>query len=227
MSNAAPVRAYALRVTRTDACGVPVAEATAKSRITTAGFVSVGLAADVLTSSDITVTGASGATCIRSKGVPSLLGFNVTLQLCNVNLSVLEMLLGSAILTDYLAPVEDVGGVISSDGSFNDNTVALEWWSGNANNDACAAAGTNPKRPYVHWGLPRVNRWVMSGNLDFGDTASTITLTGYAEPSRAFAETKATDQLSAADLTAINASGGLLFWREVTALPATVATGYD
>lgn len=227
MSNAAPVRAYAMRVTRTDACGVPVAEATANSRVTTAGFISVGLAADVSTSTDIVVNAASGVACVRSKGVPTLLGFNVTLQLCNVNLAIMEMLLGSAILTDYAAPVEDVGGVISSDGTFNDNTVALEWWSGNANNDACAAAGANPKRPYVHWGLPRVNRWTPSGNLDFGDAASNVTLTGYAEPSRAFAETKATDNLTVADVTAINATGGLLFWREVPGLPVTQTVGYD
>lgn len=226
MSNAAPVRALALRVTRTDACGVPVPEATAKSRITTAGFISIGLAADVFTSSEIQVAGASGSICVRSKGVPSLLGMNVTLQLCNYNESILEMLLGSTVLSDYTAPVEQVGGVIHADGSFNDNTVALEWWPSNGNNDACAAAGTNPKRPYLHFGLPRVNRWVVSGNLDFGDAASTITLQGYAEPTTAFAETRAADGLTAADLAAINANG-LVFWREATAIPATTASGYD
>ena len=86
--------------------------------------------------------------------------------------------------------------------------------------------GANPQRPFVHHILPRVNRWVVSGALDFGDTASTMTLQGYAEPTTAFAETKAADFITAADLTAINANG-LYAFREVPALPALTASGYD
>lgn len=226
MSNGAPVRALAMRVTRADACGVPVAEATANSRVTTTGFINVGFGADVFRSSDIQIPAASGAICIRSKGVPSLLGGNVTLQLCDFNLAVMEMLLQTATLTDYTTPVEDVGGVLTADGSFNDSTVVLEWWSENNKNDACAAGGTNPTRPYLHFVAPRVNRWVLDGNVDFGDNATTATLSGYAEPSTAFVKTKAADEFTAADELAIQ-QNGLLAWREVTALPVTIANGYD
>lgn len=225
MANAAPVRALALRLTRTDACGAPVPEATANSRITTAGFISVGLASDVFTSSDIQVAAASGAICVRDKGVPSLLGYDVTLQLCNFNESILEMLLGASILTTPGPPtVSQVGGVIGSDGSFNDNTVMVEWWSRNGNNDACAGGGG---AAFLHWVLPRVNRWVLSGNIDIGDSATTVTLQGYAEPTTAFAESRVADQWTAADVTAINAARGVLAWREVTSTPATTAFGYD
>ena len=88
MANAAPARANALRLTRTDACGVPVAEVTAESRVTTAGFIQIGLASDIFTSSDIQVPAASGSICVRSKGVSSLLGYDVTIQLCDFNLAV-------------------------------------------------------------------------------------------------------------------------------------------
>ena len=218
MSNVAPARAQRLRITRTDACGVPVAEATANSRVTTEGFVSVGLAAETRTSSDIEVPNAAGGVCVYSKGVTSLLGFNVTLELCDFNLAMLEMTLGTGVLTD----TTDVGGVINADGSFNAATVMVEWWSDNAKNDACAAGGD----PYIHFLLPRVNRWVLSGNTDFGDTATTVTLEAYAEPTAAFAPSRAVDGWTAADITAINANG-VLAWRTTNILPTAVAEGYD
>ncbi len=227
MSNAQPVRANALRVTRADECGVPVAEATANSRVTTAGFIRVGLAIENITSSTISVPGASGATCVYSRGVDTTVGMNVTLELCNFNLSVMEILLGTGILTDYAAPVEDVGFVLGSDGSFNASTAMLEWWSINNNNEACATGGTNPARPYFHSVLPRVNRWTLGGNLDFGDNATTVTLTGFAEPSAAFAPSRAADEFTAADVTAANNANALYFGREVTTIPASVTTGYD
>jgi len=205
-----------------------VAEATAKSRITTGGFIGVSLAPDIFTTNDIQVAAASGAICVRSKGVPSLLGYEVTITLCDFNESILEMLLASSVLSDYTTPVEQVGGVISSDGTYHPNTVVVEWWSENAKNDACATGGANPKRPYLHYVLPRVNRWVPDGNLDFGNSETTMQLKGYAQPTKAFAKVRAVDTWTAADLTSLNASG-LLGWREVqqAALPATNANGYD
>ena len=228
MSNAAPIRAQALRLTRTDACGAPVPEATANSRVTTDGFITVGLAAEVFTSQDIEVIGADGASKVFSKGVSSLRGFNVTIQISDFNLAVLELTGQSSILTDYAAPVELVGGVVHADGSINNSTVMLEWWPENSKNDACAAvaAGGNPRRPYIHMIAPRVNRWVISGNLDFGNQASVITLTAYAEPSTAFLPSRAADEFTAADEADLQANG-VLAWREVTALPAITAAGYD
>ena len=154
MSTASPIRARRLRITRTDDCGVPVAEATANSRITRSAFITVGLGADVFRSSDIQVAGADGSICVRSKGVPSLLGYDITIQLCNYDTAILEMLLGASILTDYTTPVEDVGGVISGAGDFNANTVMVEWWPENGSNDACATGGTNPQRPFMHFAGP-------------------------------------------------------------------------
>ncbi len=91
MSTASPIRARRLRLTRTDECGVPVAEATANSRITRSAFITVGLGADVFRSSDIQVAGADGSICVRSKGVPSLLGYDITIQLCNYDTAIFEM----------------------------------------------------------------------------------------------------------------------------------------
>lgn len=219
MANAAPARANALRLTRTDACGVPVDEIVADSRVTTAGFITVDLGADIFTSSDIQVAAASGAICIRSKGVPSLLGYNVTIELCDFNLAVLEMTEGITLLDDGAG--EDVGGVVTAGGGFNPNTVMVEWFSLNQNNDACAAGN-----PYVHFVLPRVSRWTVSGTTSFGDTATNITLTGYADPTQAFAASRAADSWTAADIAAIN-NDGVLAWKEVATIPSTVASGYD
>lgn len=219
MGNVAPARAQALRITRTDACGVPVDEVVANSRVTTGGFINVGLGADVFTSSDIQVASASGAICVRSKGIPSLLGYDVTIQLCDFNLAILEMTEGISLLDDGLG--EDIGGVVTAGGGFNPNTVMVEWFSNNENQDACAAGNA-----YVHFVLPRVSRWTISGNTDFGDSPTLITLSGYADPTQAFAASRAADEWTGADITAIN-QDGVLAWKEVSALPTTVAAGYD
>jgi hypothetical protein len=194
--------------------------------VTTGAFATVSLTPDLYTSNDIVQPAASGGFCFRDKGRSTLLGFNVTITICDFNLALLEMLRDVAILTDYTTPVEDVGGVISADGSANLNTVMLEWWPANGKTDACAVATTNPRRPYLHYVLPRVNRWEFSGNMDFGDTATPVVLSGYAEPSAAFTESKATDEWTATDQTALRANG-VLGWREVTALPALTSVGYD
>lgn len=228
MANATVIRALRLRATRADACGVLEAEATANSRVTTNAFVSASLATDVFTSTDIQVVGADGGVCARSKGRNTLQGFDVTLTLCNYNEALLELLLGMTILTDYAAPVENVGGVIAASGTPNPNVVALELFPENGNNDACATGGGNPARPYLHYVLPKVTGWELGGTIDFGDAASTITLTGYAEPSTTFTASRAVDEWTAADLASIQ-NNGLLAYREITAaaLPAPTASGYD
>ena len=221
MAAPAPARANAIRFTRTDVCGVPVAEATANSRLTTAGFVEVGMALDVFTSSDIAVTGADGAQCVFSKGQNTLRGIDITLSLCSFNESIMEMLLGSTILVDG---ADNVGAVVGADGTINTNTVMVEWWSTNANSDACAAGG----RGFTHHVLPRVNRWVLTGNTDFGDTATTLQFAAYAEPSTAYAASRAADEIVAADVAAANAASAVYFFREVTALPAQIpGSGFD
>ncbi len=221
MAAPAPARANAIRFTRADECGVPVAEATANSRLTTAGFVEVGMAIDAFTSSDVQIVSAAGSPCVYSKGQTTVRGIEVSLSLCNFNESILEMLLGSAILVDG---ADNVGGVISADGTVNSNTLVVEWWSLNASNDSCSAA---TPRPYIHSVLPRVSRWSLGGNLDFGDVATTLQLTAYAEPTTAFAASRAADSWSAADLAAINQSG-IYAYREVPALPAQITgSGFD
>lgn len=216
-----------MRLTRTDACGAPIAEATANSRITTAGFISLTLSADVFEGSDIEIANAAGVLCVEDKGTDSLKGLELELKLCDVNESILEMLLGAAILTDYSMPVEQVGFVLpSTDVSLGLNYAMLEIWSRNANNEACVTAD-NPARPYFQWLLPKTSRWQLGGSIDFADGHQEITLTGYAESNSAFAASRADDEWTAADIAAIIA-GGPLAGREVTALPEQVSgSGYD
>ncbi len=216
MAAPAPARANAIRFTRTDVCGVPVAEATANSRLTTAGFVEVGMAMDSFSSADIQIVSAAGSPCVYSKGQNTLRGIDVSLSICTFNESILEMLLGSAILVDG---ADNVGGVVTADGTVNSNTLMVEWWSINGVGDSCT--GANP-RPYIHSVLPRVSRWSLTGNTDFGDVATTLQFTAYAEPTTAFAASRAADEFTAADIAAINQSG-VYAYREVAALPAQIA----
>lgn len=227
MSAAKSVRGLAMRFTRTDACGVPQAEVTVNSRLTTAAFVTIGLTPDVFEGDDIEITAANGNLCIDDKGTDTLKGIDLEMEICDVNESLLEMLLAWGILTDYLTPVEQVGFVAAaSNVALGLQYTMLEVWSRNASDDACAVV-TNPGRPYFHWLFPLTSRWQLSDIGDFGNNAQTLTLTGYSENNTNFAASRAADEWTVADVAAIQA-GGAIAGREVVALPAQIpGSGFD
>jgi hypothetical protein len=226
MAAPAPVRGLAMRLTRTDACGVPVAALSPNRAITTAAFVELKMTADLYTSADIQVPNAGGTVCVFDKGFSSLKGYNLELKLCSFNESVLEMLGIGTILSDYTTPVEQVGFVMNPTGSVNGAHVQLEIWAKNANNNACNTS-TNPKRPYVQVVLPLTSHWAQTGDLTFGNAEATMTFTGYAQSAAGYAKAVAAEEWTAADVTAIKA-GGPVAVREVAALPAIlISQGYD
>jgi len=214
------IKGLAIRVTRTDVCGVPEAETIAQSRIATNGFVTMTLSPNIETGEAITVKNADGSFCVVDEDPDLLRGFDLELLLCGVPTPLLEMLLGASVLTD--GP-DTVGGVLPSRANqTNLLPRQIEIWSRNKDATACAP-GSSPV-PYVEWLLPLTRKWNLGGSLAFSISNLEVTLTGFAEESPGY-ETSVAGEWSAADILAIQ-SGGPLAWKCVGSLPVVDDCGY-
>ena len=214
------IKGLAIRVTRTDVCGVPEAETIAQSRIATNGFVTMTLSPNIETGEAITVKNADGSFCVVDEDPDLLRGFDLELLLCGVPTPLLEMLLGASVLTD--GP-DTVGGVLPSRANqTNLLPRQIEIWSRNKDATACAP-GASPV-PYVEWLLPLTRKWNLGGSLAFSISNLEVTLTGFAEESPGY-ETSVAGEWSAADILAIQ-SGGPLAWKCVGSLPVVDDCGY-
>lgn len=173
-----PVRGIALRVTELDSCGVPTTEATANTRFAGKGFVSLAMSPNIEDGDEITIKDASGDICISDIDCDRVRGYDVTLSLCGIPLTLLELILGMDLIVD--GP-DTIGAVVPD---LNTNTacnssVALEVWSRNADDDACS--GSNPC-PYVQFLLPKVSKWSLTNDVTFENaSAVSFELSGFAE----------------------------------------------
>ena len=214
------IKGLAIRVTRTDVCGVPEAETVAQSRIATNGFVSLSLSPNIETGESITVKNADGSFCIVDDEADLLRLFDLEMLLCGVPLPLLEMLLGVSVLTDG---ADTVGGVLpSKENQANNLPRQLEVWSRNKDAAACAPGATPV--PYVQWLLPLTRNWNLGGSLDFTVSNLEVTLTGKGEESPGFTPSVATEW-SAGQILAIQ-NGGPLAWKCVGTLPSVDDCGY-
>lgn len=214
------IKGLAIRVTRTDVCGVPEAETVAQSRIVTNGFISLSLSASVEDGEALTVKNADGSFCIVDNDPDLLRGFDLELLLCGVPTALLEMLLGAAALS---TGANIVGGVLPS--RANQATALprqIEVWSKNKDADSCAPGAEAV--PYVQWLLPLTRNWNLGGSVEFSISNLELTLTGFGEESPGF-EPSVSSEWPEAHVTAIQ-NGGPLAWKCVNSVPTTDACGY-
>lgn len=170
------IKACALRITRQDACDRAIDPTTPNSRLLTAGFADLTLSPDVEAGEDITTKNACGDICIRDKDRDRLKGFNATLMLCGVPLTVIEMLTGAQLLPDAEGNI--VGGALRDAKTYEpDGSLMVELWSKN-NVRNCTAEANNL---YIQWLLPRSTNWEISGDLSFSNGPLEVELSGYVE----------------------------------------------
>ena len=214
------IKGLAIRVTRTDICGVPESIFDADTRITTTGFVSLGLTPNIESGEEITVKNADGSLCVTDKDPDQLKWFDLELLLCGVPLPLLEMLLGVTLLTDG---ADSVGGVLPSRAAQIDQLPRqMEVWSRNKDAAACAPGATPV--PYVQWLLPLTRNWNVSGNLSFSITQLEFTLSGQAEETQGYQPSHG-GEWDAGQVAAIQ-NGGPLAWKCVGELPTTSDCAY-
>jgi hypothetical protein len=209
------VNALAIRVTRTDACGIPVAENVANGRILTAGFITLTLAPNIEAGNEITVKKANGEICVTDKQPDQLKWLDATIELCGVPFPLIEMMLGASALMD--GP-DIVGGVLPSRTAQTTNLpVQIELWSRNKEAESCAGGGAGA---YVQWVMPLGKNWQVSGDIAFGADATSLSIVGQIESTAGYQPSVAAE-FDAAQITAIQ-GGGPLAWKCVNALPSPI-----
>lgn len=162
------VRGRVMRATRLDSCG-RIADR-ACSAITTTGFVSVALTANIDEGEEIAVVNAGGDTCVRDAATPSFTGYGVAITFCDVNPELYAMLTNQSVVFDNVG--DAVGFRVNSKVKTSDANFALEVWS-NVPGVVCDdpdAAGS-----YGYTLLPFVSGGVL-GDFTIENGAVTFTL---------------------------------------------------
>lgn len=205
------ITACALRITRNDAGGAPLADTVAKSRILMSAFTNLTLAPDVAAGEQIEIKNACGAVCVSRKLPDSLKGFNLTLKFCGWSTYAAEMLVGAPLLLDGNTVR---GQVWPSEIKDTTQSTQLELWA--VNNAPTSAADA-----YVHWLIPKTYNWQLSGNVDFTNGAVQLELSGYGEKNPNWTPSDPTEW-EVSDTGDIQ-EGGPFAWVIASALP----TGLD
>lgn len=151
-----PIRGKRIRVTQLDDCGrlTPTS-----MQIVTEGFVTVSLSPQVEDGTDIQVRKANGAMCINERGNPTFTGFDVEVEFCEVNPSLISFVTNSE---DYENYAGDIAGFTVAEGEIT-GKFALELWTGIAG-VACGEDGDEASGYIL---LPLVNAGTL-GDLEIG-----------------------------------------------------------
>lgn len=140
-----------IRVTKVNACGVPVSGAT--SGFVTECIASLEMAANIDEGDDVVFKAANGKLCGFRKACPSLLNLDITLTIFQASPELFDILTGNPVVDDFGGdPIGTDTCAISCDTGF-----ALEAWAEVLDSN-CTDGGT-PKWIYVL--IP----WVTNGQI--------------------------------------------------------------
>lgn len=160
-----PIRGKRIRITQLDDCG----QLTPSSlQIVSSGFVTVSLSPQVEDGTDIQVRNASGALCVNERGNPSFSGFDVEIEFCEVNPSVITMTTNAE---DYENYAGDIAGFTVPEGEIT-GMFALELWTGIAG----VACGDDGDEASGYMLLPMVAAGTLGDVEIGGEDAITFTL---------------------------------------------------
>lgn len=164
------VRGRALRVTRLDGCGSVVLGP--DSKVSTEGFISIGLTANTEEGETISVTNAAGNVCILDQPAPKFTGYGIAVSFCGVDPDLFSLMTGQPLVMS--ADGNDVVGFgVDSDVNLDGTGFAMEMWS-NVPVAACDASGS---ASFGYMLIPFVKGGVL-GDLTVENGAINFTLSG-------------------------------------------------
>lgn len=173
------IRALAIRLTRQNPSGATLDPLTPYSRIQSAGFAELGIDLDYDEGKETQVNSPSGTVpATIDKGTTILKGLELTLKLCGMPFSVLEMLCG-------IVPLDPSADLVRSaawrDGFDPEckNPVMLELWSKNSGSTVCT-------EKWIRWLVPLTLDWKLTSGLNFSNGALDIELSGYGRQNAAW-----------------------------------------
>jgi hypothetical protein len=166
------VRGRAMRVTRLDGCGAVINGATAS--VVSDGFITVGLTAQTDEGTTISVQNAAGDICILDEPAPKFTGYEISIEFCQVDPGLFEILTGQDVVTDGATPTPGaVGFRMNSGVNASESGFALEVWSQVPTAVCEPGAGVS----YGYFLVPFVQGGLL-GDFTIGNDAVNFTMSG-------------------------------------------------
>lgn len=164
------------RFTRLDeCCGPPVAGTPCS--VATSKFISLTLDPDIEDATEFTQKLADDTLCINEEGCPQLKGFDMTLQLCQYDPELLEMIVGADLYTDFAGNVK---GVFMREDFGACPKFALEVW---ARGPRSACVPGQAGGVFQYFLFPCVSAGAITGGFNFNNEVQTIEITAKAKSS--------------------------------------------
>jgi hypothetical protein len=153
------IKGLAMRATRLDSVGKWATGATASA--ISDGFVSIQLSANIEEGTEFQVKNANGDLCINEKDASRLKWFDLTVDFCEVDPDLYELMTGMTQIDDYASNAVgyEIGETLPS------QNFSLEVWT--------AIAGATGYQQYVYWVLPMVTNAIV-GDYQIGYDAMTF-----------------------------------------------------
>lgn len=146
---ATPIKGTHMRIIELDACGVPVTGAAGMVGVSS-GFVQVEMEPDYEDGEEFFERTASGQPCVNQKDDPTLKRMGLTVQMCEVNVSLISYIISARELTTG-TPATGTGFAVAEGNSTN--RFSLEVWQEVAGSGACDASGN---QRYIYHAWPNV-----------------------------------------------------------------------
>lgn len=163
------VRGKRLRITRLDECGNPPESEAESALVVTKGFISVGMSSDVADGEDIEQRNADGDLCVQDKSRDQFKRWDLSIDLCEVDPHLLELVSNVRLEEDYDGNVVGVRGFQGA----NMDAFALELWTGVPGEDCVPGEPTT----YGYLLLPFVVPGVL-GDVTVENGATTFSVSG-------------------------------------------------
>jgi hypothetical protein len=155
-----PIGGTRLRATKVDACGVPIT-GVGSCVIVTKGFVSVERTAQFMDPDEFTVKNASGELCINERTHPLFQWYNLTVNFCEVDPELINMMTGSPLVLDDTAVTPRAVGWRTRENANINANWAMELWTRMAG-AACVGGAVQ----YGYYALPFIVEGVV-GDVTF------------------------------------------------------------
>jgi len=165
------VKGRRIRLTRLDACGRPVYGES--SSVVSKGFIQVQFSANTNNGNEINVTNAAGESCIYEPAVPTLTGYGIQIDFCDVDLDLFALVTGNPVVVNSAGDV--IGFDIDVDTDLSGSGFALELWAGVNSGDACTSDASQGSFGYIL--IPFAQGGIV-GDFTVQNDAVTFSLTG-------------------------------------------------
>lgn len=224
-----PIRGLAQRWTKTNACGVPVANTEELSRVTTRSFVSAKFTTVLEDGAEIVQKRADGSLCVTDKAPDQLKRLDAEVMICGYEFPLLQIALSMNAFLDPDDPTQVIGGALPSrdqQAEVEANEARqLEAWQFNKDPSACA--GSSPK-PYVRNIFPLFRNRQLSGDLNMEQgKAAELMIKGIVEETAGYQPSDPDDPtMDATNIATMQASGPWGYFCEDDLPPLSVCA-YD